>query len=292
MENSEWGIACPYGIGDTYYICGLARALVETHGGTKVAALVRPAHADIARMFHPHVGRVIVKEDLGVCQSLRSSPLRLGQLFFGHLSHKACWPRMRRMLGSGEMTILNAYKELLQVPRECLLCTPARLVADIDSATNKFEEMGLVRGHTVVLAPEATSIPRLPGSFWEVLAAELLKRGWTACTNVTPGTPAVLSTMRLECSLSQLFTIAELSGWFISLRNGLCDLLATAHCQLSVIYPRARWYGGTVLSATSLRKMGVSTAVREYETDVQIDPDELVSQIVRDAPLACVGAFQ
>jgi len=106
-------------------------------------------------------------------------------------------------------------------------------------------------GRTVLLAPFAhTGEVRLPDQWWTDSAAYLTARGFTVVTNVAnrgrgydhsrggPVLPPVPGTIPVDVPLSEIGPFAERCGFVLCARSGLSDLLARAHTNMTVMWPR------------------------------------------------------
>ena len=58
LRNDEWGFICPAAMGDTYFICGLVKAVLRVHGGKSVTVFVKPQQLFIPKLFSD-IDRVI-----------------------------------------------------------------------------------------------------------------------------------------------------------------------------------------------------------------------------------------
>jgi hypothetical protein len=95
----------------------------------------------------------------------------------------------------------------------------------------------LVRGKTVILSPYAKSVTAPPAAFWEHIAERCGKAGLFVCTNVSGEEQPIAGTTPLNIPLKQIVSAAEYAGRFIGLRSGLCDILTTAKCRKTVVFP-------------------------------------------------------
>lgn len=93
------------------------------------------------------------------------------------------------------------------------------------------------QGNTVILAPYAKSVVTLPAGYWEALARAYQEKGYLVCTNTSGDEKAVAGTQALLAPICQMIDAAEYAGWFVGIRNGLCDILTTANCRKTVIFP-------------------------------------------------------
>jgi hypothetical protein len=116
------------------------------------------------------------------------------------------------------------------LPRETTPAEPADLQPLDDDGT-------LQKGRSVILAPCAKSVTRMPAAFWENLAAEWRGKGSKVCTSVHGGETPIRGTAPLTLPLNQMTAAAEYAGVFIGLRNGLCDVVHAANCRKIVVFP-------------------------------------------------------
>jgi hypothetical protein len=280
LQNDCWFIICPYGIGDTYFICALLKQFLLRHGNTKAVLIVKKSHLDVVELFTEDIYRVITFDKLNLRDINRFSQFKCGYPFIGHPSDFKY--DFDRFLGTEGLTLLDLYRIMLQMPIDAPLTQPKLDYASINAAKKKFFELGLPANRTVILAPEANSLSTLPLEFWCHLSEHLKLQGWTVCINICNSSTCIPGTTPINFSLSEAISIAEIAGWVISSRSGLCDLLSSAKCKLSIIYMKQSWYAGTPLTGSSLKRMGLSETVLEYEVSESESIDILISKIISD----------
>jgi hypothetical protein len=172
-------------------------------------------------------------------------------------------------------------RELLMLPADAPMHAPACTDADRRAAIEHMHRLNLPIGNTVLLAPWARSLFNLPMPWWEALVRVLLAHGFMVATNIgnrgrsldprgegqtletLPGTVAV------DIPLTQAIPFAELCGYFIGIRSGLCDLLAFANVRSLVVccYPRKfEAFNRKVHDIWSVRRMyGRSDIVEHFQ---------------------------
>lgn len=113
-----------------------------------------------------------------------------------------------------------------------------------DSALKETEvmEKGLVKGKSVILAPYANTLEELPFQFWELLTKRLLEMNFCVFTNVAGKQKPIKGSLGLEIPLNQIGNYLEFAGYFVSLRNGLCDIAGRSQCK-QIIFFRDRLFG-------------------------------------------------
>jgi hypothetical protein len=178
--------------------------------------------------------------------------------------------------------LLDLYRRLFRLPTGAPLLRPTVPPSAYDEALRRFRHQGLPAGRTVLLAPAAASIKTHPQAFWQALVRDLRKAGWTVAMNTPVAADPLEGTVPLAFPLREAIPMAELAGWVVSSRSGLCDLLSTARCRLTVVYPRtdSPW---SPLQAFSLVGMGLSTEAEEFEFPVARGYDEASACILARA---------
>ena len=78
--------------------------------------------------------------------------------------------------------------------------------------------------------------------FWEALARKLNENGFTVCTNVNDYEKEIAGTKKVFIEYSDLELFAQKAGFFIGIRNGLCDLISNVVGVYKVfVYPDVFW---------------------------------------------------
>lgn len=279
LQKDEWGAICPYGIGDTYFLCALAKDFLIHNGGNRFTVIVKKSQIDIPKLFVKDIERIVVLDTLNINALKKFSRFRMSRPFLAHPEFFSEGALLKK-LGNDNTNILDLYKEAFNLPVSCALSKPEINRESIAKAKKKFKEMCLPYGKTVILAPDARSAKTLPLKFWCLLSDKLKQNGWTVCTNVIQNSNYISGTIPIEFSLDEAIPLVELAGWVISSRSGLCDLISSANCKLSIIYRHEVCYAGTIFKAFSLKKIGISSTADEYEIRDNEDWDLLISNIM------------
>lgn len=260
LDADDWCIVCPAGIGDTYFICGLAQEFINKHEGAAFVVVVKKHHEEIPKLF-PSVTRIIAVESIPVSAIMKFSSFKKGQPIYGHFGDTS----IMYLLGVKDIHLLDLYRALLRLPATANLSKPRYSTSKaLDNVKSLFSEKNLQVNKTLILAPKANSANEIDGIFWESVANRAIKLGWSVCTNTTNDEKAIKGTIPLNFTLEEAIAISELAGWVISIRSGFCDLISSAKTRLTIIYPEQNWYGGTVQSCSSLLDMKLSDSAEEY----------------------------
>lgn len=276
IGSDEWAIYCPCGIGDTFFACGLAQAVLKKHGGHSMVAFVKPQHEFIPSLF-PSINRSFVVPSGLRLEKLGSPKLRRGSLFRAYFSL-----HLANMVGYKSITLLDCYRSLFDLSPDARLETPRPpSPAELQKASDDLKARGATPGRTAILCPDAVSTSQLytiSSAFWERLASQLSRAGWSVMTNLGPGTQCISGTIGVQLPLRDVRAYVTAAGAVVSNRSGLCDLICDLDIALSVLYPAGRWYGGPLLQSSGLRAMGISQSAQEMEISGENEA-ELVSTI-------------
>ncbi len=130
-----------------------------------------------------------------------------------------------------------------------------------------FTQNGLIPGKTVLIAPYSYTLPNLSKKMWVQVADDLKEKGYTVCTNVaSKKEKAIKGTVPLFIPYKQLVPFLDKAGYFIGIRSGICEILASSTCKKIVLYKKGfDWNGKDSLDYFSLEKMELCEAIEmEY----------------------------
>jgi hypothetical protein len=238
---------------------------------------------DIPALFPAGAKRTFVMEEAHVAgfrEFSHRGPQSFGLLLVAHpRNHVAFTPSPHHW--HPKISMLEQYLRFFQLPANTALAVPVVTAELRHQALERLQRHELPPGRTVILAPEAASLTMLPAAFWSTLGQRLQTAGWTVCLNQSGSeqSPSWPGLPHLHFPLREALPLAELAGWVISLRSGLCDLLASAACRLSVIYPKPRWAGLSPLQQYGLRPMRPVAPLEEFEIGSQEDAWSVIEML-------------
>ncbi len=233
----DWAVIPKFHIGETYFAFAAAPAILARHGGERLKVLVPDYLGDIGRLFsHGPADGVDIRAVPP--ESIRHGPgFRRGEPFYWHPLEKA--PDLIRSYAGGTVAFTRMYLDMLDLPLAGTFGLPVVPMEVADAARARFDRLGLPEGQTVILAPASRTLQAPPPEFWRRLVGRLRAQGWTVCQNLPAAEQQAGGVLEgcipLDCPLSELLPLAELAGWVISARNGLCDLLSTARTRLTIV---------------------------------------------------------
>lgn len=134
----------------------------------------------------------------------------------------------------------------------------------------------------VILSPYANTVDELPLVFWEKLAGKLVQKGFAVLTNTVGDQMPVKGSVGIEIPLSQVGLYLEYVGYFISLRNGLCDIVGRAECAQIIIFRDRKQLHCTEMEFNDLHVNGISRCalyVIYEEENYEKSVEEILSYI-------------
>ncbi len=132
---------------------------------------------------------------------------------------------------------------LKKIPLEKIYCCgvfglPAETVPALPTCWEEYSgKEKLNKGRSVILSPYAKSVTALSGTVWEQIIKAYKERGYSIFTNITGDEKPLAGTEPISPKLSEMKSAVEYAGTFIGIRSGLCDVIRTADCKKTALYP-------------------------------------------------------
>lgn len=235
LENYEFSkeryyIVCPYGLGDTLYVSAFVKELKKQHGIKSVSLIVKESHAAIAEMFDA-VDEIIrsdkLVEKLNVF-SISTETWQLKNYLYGHFK-KSVQQINYEEYDEKKYSMLELYRKFVMNIEED---------SPLDMITYKNENddhLNFISDASVIIAPYAHTAKLLPVVFWEKVVDVLLNKGYEVYTNIAKNEKEIKGSRALCVGLADIAKCAETAKCVISIRSGLCDVLAFTKARLIVI---------------------------------------------------------
>jgi len=251
-------IVCPQrsGLGDTYMICGLSEHLMKSKGASSCIVYVKPNHKFIVSLFD----NIKVETLPSIAPARTENRLRsYNKIFFANIPST-----LLDNIGNDKLTLLDCYKISLNLPLSTKI-SKAHKPCDSEkiSAKEILDNHSLPLKQTCIIAPEANSSPGLNDELVRQIYQHAIENGYTPVITA-PFSKKIEGLKYINIPLQKIRASAECAGWVISARSGLCDLLSDIDCRLSILYPDSAWHNGSLISGTSLIKMGICNTAEEY----------------------------
>ena len=231
-------IACPYGIGDTLYAAAFVSSLKKYRiNGRKVCLIVKKHHSQIPDWFKAVDEKIVSDEmvrDLHM-YSVAAGIWELKNYLYGHFRKNTDLSLFPEYEDCEVKNMIYRYKKLVfHLPPEAALEEP-RIVPRESFVEEAVREYGIGE-KTIILMPYAQSAGMMAEVFWELAAELLMKMGYQVITNVNgEGELPVKGTRAISADLASMAALCEMSRLVISLRSGLCDVLAFTNTNLAVL---------------------------------------------------------
>jgi ADP-heptose:LPS heptosyltransferase len=237
LDHDTFYIVCPYGIGDTLYVASLAESFKKSRSIAKLCLIVKQGHRQIPDWFDAIDEKIVSDEIVNTLNlfSIFIGNYEYNNYLYGHFrkdKNGAILPEY----GACEIkNMIYRYKKLVfHLPPECLLeepkITPDELLFERLMSEYHFNQ------NCIILMPYANSTALISAQFWAVLASFFINLGFTVFTNVKDAEESpVLNTIGLCADLATMAAICECCRLVISLRSGICDILAFTETNLVVL---------------------------------------------------------
>ncbi len=239
LEKDVLFVLCPYGIGDTLYVAALIKSYKEYHkDNRRVCLIVKENHSVIAEWFTGIDEKIVSNElvELLNAYAVSTQTWQLKNFLYGHFKKdKDVWRLFPEYHEIAEKNMVSRYKQLVfQLPEEAML-EKISIQTDVDKFTEEYK----IDKKTVILMPAVVSAPPMPEVFWTTLAQILQKFGYHVLTNVKDEKEWVIpGTEPISESLDVISRLGEEALLVVSVRSGICDVLALTNTLLVVINTR------------------------------------------------------
>ncbi len=233
--GGEHAILCNGQMGDVFVTLAFERSFCKCHELRNVRLLMTPPQSDLAELFGLSQCAQLFTSlpsrriNAWLALSTKSGATRVTPIDTGPLvglSYMAC----------GAVSRVDFVRAHLGLSTRVEMSAPTVSESARDSVARMFELFGLSPGQTVILAPCSKTLRAVALDWWIELSRQLRSEGYCVATNISRGDPCVPGTTPLPLHLKEAQAAAELAGWVISSRSGMCDLLSFAECRLTVIY--------------------------------------------------------
>lgn len=269
------------GIGDTLMLCALIGSYKKEKKIERVCLICKKRHAEVASAF-AGVDEVIVSDRLSDALNHWSVFTRIRETdhyLNGNPALNYRWPNPCMLIGFKGITSADVIAKTVLGINSYIVEKPD--FYKNDSSIPDVLERWRSLDKTVVLFPYAASIGLIDMEFWNTIAKHYTSKGYRVYTNVKGDgkEKPVSGTESFGVSLKELFVIYDNLGWEgISLRSGICDLLAYTDCKLHVIIPEAD-YDMLKMEATGLPNKSMSNFCYDLKKSGTVNADRFLRSI-------------
>lgn len=242
----------PYGFGDTLILAGLKEAIEEKYESS-VHYLIKAKHEAIMDLYQISNYSIVDSKDINEITKIDVSHniIKKGHIFIAHplfLSEST----LVDDLDLGRLSFLEMYLKLFNLDNDINLFKYPNHYPQISSLLKeKLKKYGIDNNKKIVLLmPEANTSPLIPTAYWIKLAKKYKKQGYSVISNVSNKKLAIKYSKYIPLSIYELIELASICTHIISIRSGLCDILAfSVGDKLEVVYPNIN-----ILNSYSLKR--------------------------------------
>lgn len=265
LQPNEVGVICRYNLGETYLFCSMLDSFKETNGVEKVVMITdRKYHREIYELFKDRIDRYCIDPGIVTKAFRKKRQLRPGRFFFVYDTKVWKFPSLAQ---SGK-TFLEMLRQTSGIAPGAKVVHPPKQEDRLRGANDLFESLGLKRGKTVLLSPEAKTCDSLGMAFCEKLCDRLKERGWEVFLNTMSSKNLPISAVTAFLPLSMAAPFSELCEHVIAIRSGFCDLISDSAARFHVLYPDA-----VFKRVYPVHGIVTSASIQEYVIDEMAEED-------------------
>lgn len=240
IKRNNMYILCPYGIGDTLFVASLIKSYKQYfQEKRKVYLIVKDNHKDIPDWFETIDGKIVSTKLVNVLNKycIGTQTWQLKNFLYGHFKKNVQGQLTKEYYNSCKDNAISLYKKLVfNLPDQCSYERPSIRIGN-SSTPHTIDKS------TIILMPYAASSKEIPSVFWETLAKIFTNCGYRVYTNVKDDTEQpIRCTESLSGDLNATIELCENSLAVISLRSGICDVLAFTDTMLFIINTSEYYY--------------------------------------------------
>lgn len=244
MNRKTTYILCPAGIGDTLYVAAFAKKVKECNLKiSKICLITKESHACIGNFFE-EVDEVIASDQLVEQLDLYSIATKtwyLNNYIYGHIKKNLCQTFDNEYVENKGLSILSYYKKvILKIPDES---EPDFFHYKLEDNKRKIVEIIGENKRFVILIPYANTAKMLSMEFWEKCADLFINDDYYVYTNVkNSAEQAIPGTLPICEDIDKMVSICSQASLVVSVRNGMCDVLAMGKAHLMILDTDKEFY--------------------------------------------------
>jgi hypothetical protein len=231
-HSKEHLVVCPHNaLGDVYWVMSFLPAYLAKH---KIAATVVIVNGDACKQ----VAEMFVGADCTL--SLPNTEIEEFEQALIYCNEPNCiiahhdkiyTDNSIKYLNSHFISFIDFYKYIV-----------FSLDKSAEPVTPRFHSpfkntIGILQGKTLIISPNAKSVVLPPNEFWQKTIQEYKNKGFMVCTSVTGSEIPLENTIPISFPLNQAISAVEYAGHFMGIRSGLCDVINSAKCSKTVVFP-------------------------------------------------------
>ncbi len=228
----------PYGLGDTLMLCGFHKAWEEKNKG-KIHFIIQPSHEIVMKMYGIKNYTLLKFEREEIRKNLNqikaSEKPTIGHIYLAHPLYHPEMDVLIKIWYDKKITFKELYTEFLQIDKNTKFEMPLNYPELTPQTEQKY---GTIKelSNSVIVCPEAKSVRMFEEHYWQKIVKQYLKKGYRILCNCLDGKNLIKGCEKIAPPLEELLAIAPFCHQIISLRSGVCDLLAMGGAKQVVYY--------------------------------------------------------
>lgn len=255
------------GMGDVYVFCLLLKAnLLQIAPQGTILTVIGGVSERVTKLFDMSESVTVIKltktesKNLTYLANIAEEKLNLHPMtpFPAHVytdfySH---------YLYGKKLNMLEAYSYTMFSLKSPAIIYPD-LKIEIEQVKELFDKYNLEQGNTVIVSPYANTIIGYEPLFWEQIVDELIKIGFTVCTNCAGREKPIKGAKSFPFPLEKAEAVLDYAGYFLGLRSGFCDLICNSKAFKYIINPDYPIFNSNVYEFCSFYKMNIGKNIKE-----------------------------
>ena len=234
FERNIFYVLCPYNIGDTILWTSAIKLFKKSQNIQRICVIVKKGLGDLISRF-PSVDSVIESDFLRDRLNTFAYEERIWELKNYYWAHVRVDYDSRQILSQDGKVMGNGFELFPGVSLSCALGRGLWLDGKYENPSISFN-MEIGTGNKVLIMPYAYCVDDIGNGVWEELIDRLA--GFDVYTNCATGQKEIKGSKREERTIVDLAEGCKEYRAIISLRSGLCDLLAMIKVDnLIILYP-------------------------------------------------------
>lgn len=229
LARNDWAFLLNAHLGDTYAFASLLCNFRKENPEGNVYVIGRPNFKPIFEMFDCSV-IYVEREQL---PSLTFNNIL--RTFYRFSGGKILPGRCSRIIPSRKRNMLEEFSTLVFHSSSYKPLRPKILaLGDKDCILKKYSAIS--PGKTVIFSASSITVGPLPYDFWFHFVCLMKEKGYIVIQSVFEKEKEIDGAEHVNFDIRDLPMAVSLSGFFVSVRSGLCDLISGSNCRKVIIY--------------------------------------------------------
>lgn len=243
FSKDRYYFYCCAGLGDTLITLSIHDKLEEKYGDS-IVYLLKKTHSFIAEMYG--VENYIELSNKEIMRFVEKSLFRTPRKGSVYAAHPCLHPELFYFFQPikdqfSTKKFLPWLYEFFDLNFDYNVKLPLKYPTMDEGLRKRIEKIGPL-DRVALISPEATSMTKISGNFWEDLVKELKDRGLYPISNVIDSRNTIKGSKYIPLTSKEAFIVGCNVKEVHSVRSGLCDLLFERGKDLYVYYPTHRAY--------------------------------------------------